>query len=76
MTLPTYTIDETQFAYEPRAGLTSLCWYNIANCARKRMRDAHFQHTDKDPDAGFLLWKRERETFWTLTRKSIPDKFV
>jgi len=75
MTLPTYTIGKTQFAYEPRAGLTSLCWYNIANCARRRMSEANFQQTEGDSD-GFSLWKRERVTFWTLNRKSIPDNFV
>lgn len=76
MNLPTYKIANTEFSYAPRCAVTSLDWYNIAHCARQRMADAHFSFTDKELDAGFLRWKRERETFWTLVRKSLPEPFI
>jgi len=75
MNLPTYTIGTSQFDYEPRAGLSSLCWYNIANCARQRMQLAHHTSTNEGEESWFERWKRERVTFWTLTRKSIPSTF-
>jgi len=76
MILPTYTIASTEFGYEPRAALTSLDWYNIAHCARQRMQLAHHYYKQEDPEVGLNLWKRERETFWRMNRKSIPDAFV
>jgi hypothetical protein len=71
MNYPTYQVAGVGIRYEPRGGLTSLDWYNIANCARRRMYAAHVSEKE-----GFSLWKRERESFWTLTRKAIPEAFV
>ena len=72
---PTETLYGVQVEYEPKGGMTSLDWYNVAHCARQRMMDAHKHLNDGDPERGFLLWRRERITFWTLLRTAIPYPF-
>jgi hypothetical protein len=73
---PTQTIYDVQVEYEPSGVMTSLDWYNVANCARQRMSEASKHLNDGDPERGFLLWRRERITFWTLLRTAIPYPFL
>ena len=72
-TLPTYISHGVEIQYEPADNLCSLRRYNIAQCARHRMSDAHHFGT---PDESFQLWKRERISFWSTLRASIPYTFL
>jgi hypothetical protein len=72
-TLPTYISHGVEIQYEPADNLCSLRRYNIAQCARQRMSDAHHFGT---PDKSFELWKRERISFWSTLRASIPYTFL
>jgi hypothetical protein len=62
--------DGCTYEYEPVASICSLRRYNIAQCARQRMYDAHNSNEDS-----FELWKRERISFWSTLARSIPDTF-
>lgn len=70
--LPTYIDNGIEIAYEPRATICNLSRYNIAQCARQRMADAHNHYKE---DGGFELWKRERVSFWSTLQASIPPHF-
>ena len=70
--LPTYIENGFEFEYEPRACLCNLSRYNIAQCARQRMINAHSNFTE---DGGYELWKRERVSFWSTLQASIPPHF-
>lgn len=72
-TLPTYMHHGCVIEYEPAFSICSLRRYNIAKCARERMAEAHFTG---NPDESFELWKRERYSFWTTLRASIPFTFL
>jgi hypothetical protein len=72
-TLPTYISHGVEIQYEPADNLCSLRRYNIAQCARQRMSDAHHFGTS---DESFELWKRERISFWSTLRASIPYTFL
>jgi hypothetical protein len=56
MTTPSYTCYGTTIEYEPKFTLISLDWFNIAECARKRM-------TEHCHD--ILRWRGERRTFYS-----------
>ena len=71
-TLPTYISHGVEIQYEPAANLCSLRRYNIAQCARRRMSNAHHLGA---PDESFELWKRERISFWSTLARSIPNTF-
>ena len=70
---PTYTdTDGCEYTYTPPPGICSLRRYNIAQCARQRMYDAHCSGNG----AGwFEIWKRERESFWSTLAHAVPDNF-
>jgi len=71
---PTYIdIDGCEYEYTPAATVCNLRRYNIAQCARQRMYDAHFAGVEDG--YSYQLWKRERETFWSTLARSIPDTF-
>ena len=77
-TLPRYTdTDGCTYEYEPPAALCSLRRYNIAHCARQRMRDAHClgYHAGDNHKPWTELWKRERMSFWSTLAHSIPHNF-
>ena len=65
---PTYMTDSGPIEYTPSVRLCSLSRYNVAHCARLRMREAH-RTTNTE------LWKRERVTFWSTLSASIPHNF-
>ena len=71
--LPTYISHGVEIEYEPAANLCSLRRYNIAQCARQRRSDAH---PLGKPDESVELWKRERISFWSTLRASIPYTFL
>ena len=76
--LPRYTdTDGCTYEYEPSATLSGLRRYNIAQCARQRMQNAHHKgyHEPDSADYCAELWKRERMTFWSTLQHSIPQKF-
>jgi|LakMenEpi03Aug12_release.lakeMendotaPanAssembly.Ray.scaffolds.fasta_scaffold43382_14 hypothetical protein len=70
---PTYIdTDGCEYTYTPPPGICSLRRYNIAQCARQRMSDAHCSGNG----AGwFEIWKRERESFWSTLAHAVPDNF-
>lgn len=70
--LPSYISHGVEIEYEPRACLCSLARYNIAQCARQRMSEAHHNYGTGD---SFELWQRERVSFWSTLRASIPPHF-
>lgn len=72
-TLPTYISHGCVIEYEPPLSICNLTRYNIAKCARERMSLAHSVGT---ADQSFELWKRERYSFWTTLRASIPFPFL
>ena len=77
-TLPRYIdTDGCTYEYEPPATLCSLGRYNIAQCARQRMQDAHYlgYHAGDDHKPWTERWKRERTTFWSTLAHSIPYNF-
>lgn len=64
--LPTYIAElNIKVPYEPASYVGSLDWFNIALCARKRMREA----------IGTDRWERERDSFWRLCAIAIPPTF-
>lgn len=75
---PSYTdTDGCVYTYTPPSNLCNLRRYNIAQCARQRMQDAHYHgfHNPDDAAYGVELWKRERISFWSTLAHSIPDTF-
>lgn len=71
MQTPTYIdTDGCAYEYEPSISICSLRRYNIAQCARQRMYNAHGSDDDS-----FELWKRERISFWSTLARSIPADF-
>ena len=74
--LPTYRdTDGCVYTYEPPAGVCSLRRYNIAQCSRQRMYDAHMRPEDTDGSDWFEYWKRERVSFWSTLAHAVPDNF-
>ena len=74
-TMPTYTdTDGCTYEYTPPSVVCSLRRYNIAQCARQRMYNAHTNATNGDD--WFELWKRERVSFWSTLAQSIPSEFA
>ena len=68
---PTYIdTDGCEYTYTPPRIICSLRRYNIAQCARQRMYNAHTADEDS-----FELWKRERVSFWSTLARAIPDTF-
>ena len=65
---PSYMTEYGPIEYEPPMRLCSLTKYNIAHCARLRMREAH--ETGK-----FELWRGERITFWSTLSAALPYSF-
>ena len=65
---PSYMTEYGPIEYEPPMRLCSLARYNIAHCARLRMREAH--ETGK-----FELWRGERITFWSTLSAALPYSF-
>ena len=72
---PAYVLNGVEYTYEPPQHLCSLRRYNVAQCARQRMQDAHHFYKN-DPDGSFELWQRERVSFWSTLAHSIPDNFT
>lgn len=70
---PTYIdTDGCEYTYTPPPGICSLRRYNIAQCARQRMSDAHCRGNGPE---WFEIWKRERESFWSTLSHAVPDNF-
>jgi hypothetical protein len=67
---PTYMTDSGPIEYTPPVEICSLRRYNLAHCARLRMLEAL-----ASLQFDFELWKRERVTFWSTLRESIPHNF-
>jgi hypothetical protein len=76
MKLPAYVdTDGVEYTYEAPQHLCSLRRYNVAQCARKRMQNAHHFYKN-DPEGSLELWKRERVSFWSTLAHSIPYNFT
>lgn len=70
---PTYIdTDGCEYTYTPPPGICSLRRYNIAQCARQRMSDAHCTGNGAE---WFEIWKGERESFWSTLAHAVPDNF-
>lgn len=65
---PAYMTEYGPIEYEPPMNLCSLARYNVAQCARLRMAQAH-----KDGESE--LWKGERITFWSTLSAALPYSF-
>ena len=65
---PSYMTEYGPIEYEPPMRLCSLRRYNIAHCARLRMREAH-------RDCEFELWEGERIAFWSTLSAAVPYSF-
>ncbi len=73
-TKPTYQVGDTVFEYSPPHELDNLGRYNIAACARERMKVAiSFEHQTYDQT--YARWRRERDTFWSTVARSVPTYF-
>jgi hypothetical protein len=75
---PTYTdTDGCVYTYTPPGIICSLRRYNIAQCARRRMQDAHSRGFHEPDNAEYCtkLWRRERFSFWSTLAHAIPDNF-
>lgn len=71
---PTYTdTDGCEYTYTPPSIICSLRRYNIAQCSRQRMYDAHCRPDDNGD--WFEYWQRERVSFWSTLAHAVPDKF-
>ena len=62
---PTYIdVDGCAYEYEPNWGVTTLGWFNIAQCARKRMTDTDNIHQ----------WRGNRRSFYNALRMMQVDE--
>ena len=55
-TTTTFTAYNQSISYEPKDYVGTLDWFNIAQCARKRMDETSFD---------LLVWRGERRSFYT-----------
>jgi len=73
---PTYIdTDGCEYTYTPPSIICSLRRYNIAQCSRQRMYDAHMRPENTVGSDWFEYWKRERVSFWSTLAHAVPDNF-
>jgi len=62
--LPCYTSYGMELSYEPSYSVTNLDWFNLARCARERM---------KEYSGDIHRWRGERRTFYTCLQNMKVD---